>query len=183
MKVRNLPFDPGVSGWAQIMPAGSEYLELKQSQTADVAIIGAGFAGLSAARRLNQLDPKSRVIVLEARRIAEGSSGRNSGFMIDVPHNLGSKDYLGTLDDDRQQMSMNREAIEFANQVADEFPMPEDTFSIPGKINGAASEIGHKYNLKFAKHLDHLGERFELLDAKAMKEITGVFSNISTPDV
>ena len=155
------------------MPAGLEYPELKQSQTADVAIVGAGFAGLSAARRLNQLDPKSRVIVLEARRIAEGSSGRNSGFMIDVPHNLGSKDYLGTLDDDRQQISMNREAIEFANQVADEFLMPEDTFSIPGKINGAASEIGQKYNLNFAKHLDHLGERFELLDAKTMKEITG----------
>ncbi len=155
------------------MPAGLEYPELKQSQTADVAIVGAGFAGLSAARRLNQLDPKSRVIVLEARRIAEGSSGRNSGFMIDVPHNLGSKDYLGTLDDDLQQISMNREAIEFANQVADEFPMPEDTFSIPGKINGAASENGHKFNLKFAKHLDHLGERFEWLDAKTMKETTG----------
>ena len=67
------------------MPAGPKYPELKQSQTADIVIVGAGFAGLSAARRLQELNPNSRIVVLEARNIAEGPAGRNSGFMIDVP--------------------------------------------------------------------------------------------------
>ncbi len=155
------------------MPAGLEYPVLNQSLTADVAIVGAGFAGLSAAKRLHELNPKSRIIVLEARHIAEGPAGRNSGFLIDLPHNLGSKDYLGTLDDDRQQISMNRQAIEFANQVADEYSLSEDAFAISGKINGAATESGHKHNMSFAKRLDQLGENYEILDAKGMKEITG----------
>ncbi|MCA9772984.1 MAG: FAD-dependent oxidoreductase, partial [Myxococcales bacterium] len=52
----------------------------------EVAIIGAGFAGLAAARRLAQLRPQDTVVILEARAVAEGPAGRNSGFMIDLPH-------------------------------------------------------------------------------------------------
>ena len=55
---------------------------------ADYLIIGGGFAGLSAARRLNQLEPTAKIVVLEACDIGEGPAGRNSGFMIDLPHNL-----------------------------------------------------------------------------------------------
>ena len=155
------------------MPAGPRYPELKRSQTADVVIVGAGFAGLSAARRLQELNPNSRIVVLEARRIAEGPAGRNSGFMIDVPHNLGSKNYLGASDDDQRQILMNREAIEFAKNAADEFSMPQDAFGISGKINGAATETGVSHNLTFAKRLEQLGEMHELLDEKAMREVTG----------
>ncbi|MCY4151576.1 MAG: FAD-binding oxidoreductase [Aestuariivita sp.] len=44
---------------------------------ADICVIGAGLTGLSAALHLAQLG--RRVIVLEARRIAYGASGRNGG--------------------------------------------------------------------------------------------------------
>jgi glycine/D-amino acid oxidase-like deaminating enzyme len=64
---------------------------LEGDRTADFVIIGGGFAGLSAARRLTQLQPKARIVVLEASRLAEGSAGRNSGFMIDLPHELASQ--------------------------------------------------------------------------------------------
>ena len=35
------------------------------------------------------------VIMLDAGRVGEGAAGRNSGFMIDLPHDLQSDDYAG----------------------------------------------------------------------------------------
>ena len=43
----------------------------------------AALAGLSAARRLKQNDPTLKIVLVEARQIAHGPAGRNSGFMID----------------------------------------------------------------------------------------------------
>ena len=37
-------------------------------------MVGAGFAGLSAARRLSQLQPDAKITVLEAGRIVEAGS-------------------------------------------------------------------------------------------------------------
>ena len=80
--------------------------------TADWLIIGAGFAGLSAARRLAQLRPGERIVVLDARELAQGPAGRNSGFMIDVPHNLSSGEYSsGDATGTRLEMAQNRFAI------------------------------------------------------------------------
>lgn len=53
---------------------------LQGSHTADVVIVGGGFAGLSAAIELAQQG--RRVVVLEADRIGRGASGRNGGQAI-----------------------------------------------------------------------------------------------------
>ncbi len=47
----------------------------------DVAIIGGGFAGLSAALHLRKTNPAARVVVLEAERIGCGASGRTTGLL------------------------------------------------------------------------------------------------------
>jgi glycine/D-amino acid oxidase-like deaminating enzyme len=46
----------------------------------DVAIIGAGFTGLSAAYNLRAQDPGVSVAVLESEVVGYGASGRNGGF-------------------------------------------------------------------------------------------------------
>jgi len=46
----------------------------------DVAIVGAGFSGLWAARELLTCEPLLRVAVLEAREVGFGASGRNGGW-------------------------------------------------------------------------------------------------------
>ncbi len=48
---------------------------------ADVAIVGAGFTGLSTAWYLRQADPSLRVVVLESNVVGYGASGRNAGFV------------------------------------------------------------------------------------------------------
>lgn len=174
MKVPPLPPDPGPCGWNAILPDPEPPAPLEEITTTDWLIIGAGFAGLSAARRLAQLHPSDTITILDATRVAEGPAGRNSGFMIDLPHDLASDHYSGALQKDRDQTQDNRRAIAFARQAADEFRMKEEAFSPQGKINGAASQRGLQNNASFARHLDAMGERFEMLDATDMREITGV---------
>lgn len=49
---------------------------------ADVAIIGAGFTGISTAYHLARRFPDRKIVVLEARRIGNGASGRNGGMAL-----------------------------------------------------------------------------------------------------
>jgi glycine/D-amino acid oxidase-like deaminating enzyme len=53
---------------------------LDSDASADVAIVGGGIAGLAVAYALAR--EGARAIVLERRRIAEGASGRNAGFIL-----------------------------------------------------------------------------------------------------
>ena len=106
-----LPKNPGITGWKEILPKRKFNPKLSDHINADYLIIGGGFAGLSAARRLNQINKEATIVLLEACEIGEGPAGRNSGFMIDLPHNLASDDYVGSHDKDREQTLINRSAI------------------------------------------------------------------------
>lgn len=173
MKVNRLPKDPGPAAWNAILPEQTLHPELEQRQNSDWLVIGAGFAGLAAARRLSQLWPGASVTILEARQVAQGPAGRNSGFMIDLPHDLASDDYGGDLKNDLLQIRMNRAAIAFARSAAEEYQLGDEAFARSGKINAAASARGMKHNLDYAAHLKKLGEPYQLFDAGRMSALTG----------
>lgn len=75
MKVTRLPVDPGLSGWNEILPAPEAAEVLEERTTADFLVIGGGYAGLAATRRLSQLHRDARIVLLEARRSGEGPAG------------------------------------------------------------------------------------------------------------
>lgn len=167
------PPDQGESGWVAILPNRQPHPPLVDDIEADYLIVGAGFAGLSAARRLMQLDPNAKVVMVESHQVAEGPSGRNSGFMIDLPHVLSSNSYAGALDSDRRDIRMNRAAIDFAKSMVDEFKLPKAAFDLCGKWNVAATTGGLKHNADYGVHLDNLNEPYELFSAAQMHELTG----------
>lgn len=171
---QRLPKQTGAAGWNAILPPQAPLPVLDCDLTADVTIIGGGFAGLSAARRLHQLDPSLKVAVLEAGRFAESSAGRNSGFMIDLPHDLASDNYAGAgLEADKAAIAMNRKAIAFAKDVAEDCALPQEMFDPAGKINAAATKAGDKHNRDFAAHLERLGEPHTLHSQAEMQALTG----------
>jgi glycine/D-amino acid oxidase-like deaminating enzyme len=55
---------------------------LAGERRADVAIIGGGFTGLSAAYFLKRAQPSLEVVVLEQAVVGFGASGRNGGFIM-----------------------------------------------------------------------------------------------------
>lgn len=171
---KRLPQHTGPAAWNAILGTQPIATPLDDNTTADFVIVGGGFAGLSAARRLTQLQPSAQIVVLEAGRLAEGAAGRNSGFMIDLPHDLASDDYAGQgADDDRMMIDLNRQAIEFARTAVEDYKIDPNYFDPVGKVNGSAGVSGDAHNAHYATHLSSLGESSEVLDAQAMYELTG----------
>lgn len=69
----------GITTWLDGAPPSQA--PLRGDRHADVVIIGAGFTGLWTAFTLTDRDPSLDVVVLEARTVGHGASGRNGGFV------------------------------------------------------------------------------------------------------
>jgi glycine/D-amino acid oxidase-like deaminating enzyme len=74
------PFPLGPALWATTAPPPPATAPLTESGQADVVVIGGGFCGLSTA--LHLAEAGLRPVVLEAREIGFGGSGRNGGQVI-----------------------------------------------------------------------------------------------------
>lgn len=73
-------FDPNDSYWALERPADNPALQ--EDLAVDVAIIGGGYTGLSAAWHLAKSAPGLNIILLEARQVGHGASGRHGGMVL-----------------------------------------------------------------------------------------------------
>ncbi len=173
ISVKRLPKDPGPAAWNQILTSDPGYPVLDHDIQADWVVIGGGFTGLAAARRLTQLVGNERIVLVEAGRLADGPAGRNSGFMIDLPHELNSETYAGSHEHDLQQIRLNRAAIDFAADMAKEYAMDSQVFDPCGKMTAAGSDKGVAHIESYRQHLDALNEPYEIKSPSDMKDWTG----------
>lgn len=174
IKTKRLPKDPGPAGWNEIYKDKLSFPALDTDIEVDWVVVGGGFAGLGAAKRLLQLLGNTESIaVIEARGIAQGPAGRNSGFMLDLPHDLNSNTYTGSKEKDLRQIRLNREAIKMAESIAQQYGMDEALFSRSGKVTASATERGGRSIDTYAKHLTALNEPFELLGPTELHSLLG----------
>jgi gamma-glutamylputrescine oxidase len=75
-----LVFEPNQSYWARSQPPQNP--PLTDDIAADVAVLGGGFTGLSAAYYIRSISPHKRVVVLEAKACGNGASGRNGAMVL-----------------------------------------------------------------------------------------------------
>lgn len=92
----------------------------------DVAVIGAGFAGLSIALDLLHTAPGLRVALIEANHVGHGASGRNAGLIFPVavlpwllPGSAGGHDPY------RSQRLMYERVTAHARRLHEEYPTAE----------------------------------------------------------
>ena len=73
------------SGWNALLPPRTIQDKPPASRTFSGIVIGGGYVGMAAARRLAELQPDREVLLIEAEEVGEGPSGRNSGFIGPAP--------------------------------------------------------------------------------------------------
>ncbi len=73
---------PDLCGWSELAGHWPEFPALHGKHSTDWLVIGAGYTGLAAARQLAELAPQKRIILIDAKRAAQGASARNSGFVV-----------------------------------------------------------------------------------------------------
>ena len=76
-------------GWINDLPKRININSINKDEKCDFLIIGAGYTGLSAARKLGQLYPNQKILLVDAQLAGEGASSRNSGYLVDTTLNDG----------------------------------------------------------------------------------------------
>ena len=76
-------------GWINSLPPRNNVQSINKNLNCDWIIIGAGYTGLSAARKLGNLHPSSKIILVDSQLAGEGASSRNSGYIVDTTLNDG----------------------------------------------------------------------------------------------
>lgn len=160
--VTHFPVNDNSNGWSRILPARTPRAALAGAQKFDWVVIGAGFAGLAAARRLAENRPEESVALLDAGEVGENASGRNSGFAIDLPHVVGSS--MDELEGSHRYMALARAAIAYHETQIERYAIDCD-WSQPGKYQTASSDQGLRDMLEpFARELEALNEPFTWIE-------------------
>ena len=75
--------------WINNLGSRNNIKKIVKNEDCEWLIIGAGYTGLSAARKLAQIYPNQKIMLVDAQLAGEGASGRNSGYLVDTTLNDG----------------------------------------------------------------------------------------------
>ena len=75
--------------WVNDLSPRNNILTLSSHLDCEWLVVGAGYTGLSAARKLGQLYPNQKILLVDAQLAGEGASSRNSGYLVDTTLNDG----------------------------------------------------------------------------------------------
>jgi len=132
------------------------------------AVLGAGFTGLAAARRLAALAPDAPVALLEAGRAGHGATGRSSGFVVDLAHFIARM----PREHGERYHRLARSGIRELEGRMREFGI-DAQWDARGWLHAAAGEDAARGLAGLEAWLDGRGEPCERLDGRGIREITG----------
>jgi glycine/D-amino acid oxidase-like deaminating enzyme len=144
-KVDNLPRNPS----------------LKKDIKVDVAVIGAGYTGLSSAYHIKKLQPGKEVVVLEAGGAGQGASGRNGGMCLNQP----SIDYMAMVHPESHKLTYDATA-QCIKEIAE--LMKAQGFGADIRFSGSLmtnlDKMGVERSRDYAKKAESMGIPIEYWD-------------------
>lgn len=139
--------------------------------------------GLHCARRLGELAPDARVVLVDAGRIGDGAAGRCAGFAIDLAHNPRNKHFAEDKKGNEEEFHVNSEGIDYLRQAVEELGVDCD-WDPSGKYHAAATERGQKCLTEMSAALKQIGKEHRWLGREEIQARTGskhYFAAIHTP--
>ena len=155
-------------GWYAVLPEPAPANRLRGDQIADWVVVGAGVTGLAAARRLGELAPDARVLLLDEYRVGYGASGRNSGFVIDTPH---LTEHLSEEDNRRVSRLIIAGLADLERHVQEHGIDCE--WSPRGHLTAVVEPQREKRLHATARMLDAADEEYEWYDRNSIAKVTG----------
>jgi gamma-glutamylputrescine oxidase len=164
-----LQIQPNDSFWARSQPAQNP--ELDTNLTVDVAVLGGGFTGLSAAYFIRRLSPHKRVVVLEARGCGNGASGRNGAMVLTMTAdrfmNFGSDPSI-----DKRIYDLTVENIRFLTQLSSATGV-DCELDIRGALQALDSDSDVREAKAYVRRAQSLGIPVEFWDAPRIADALG----------
>ena len=140
-------------------------------------IVGAGYTGLSAARKLAEIYPNKTITLIDAQLAGEGASSRNSGYLVDTTLNDGFTSDTD-LENYKNKTDIYKLGIKAVKKFIQEYQVDCD-FNECGKYY-ASSKIDDQKTLEnFSKILSKLNYENHLLFKDDLKKQLGTnFYNV-----
>ncbi|ANJ56250.1 Gamma-glutamylputrescine oxidoreductase [Pseudomonas fluorescens] len=171
-KIRNTPADDSSCGWFHLSPPRTARPPHFGVRSARWVVVGAGFTGLAAARQLALNFPDDEIVLIEAQEVGYGASGRNAGFAIDLPHDIGADDYIGDIKTAKISMELNLTGQSILKDLVEQHGI-ECQLRLCGKYQAAVEPRGIAVLDAYRLGLDKLGQEYEMIEEKDLPNHIG----------
>ena len=164
--------------WVKDLNPRTNIQTLSSDLSCEWAVVGAGYTGLSAARKLGQLYPNQKIFLVDAQLAGEGASSRNSGYLVDTTLNDGFTSNK-ELDNYKKKVDIYKLGIVSVKRFIKEYQVDCD-WNECGKYFASSKQEDKKILENFSDTLSKLGFEHNLLSNKELKRRLGTdFYNIA----
>ena len=157
--------------WVNDLSPRNNILTLSSDIDCEWLIIGAGYTGLSAARKLGQLYPNQKILLVDAQLAGEGASSRNSGYLVDTTLNDGFTSNK-ELENYKKKADIYKLGIETVKKFIKEYQVDCD-WNECGKYFASSKVDDKKILENFSDTLSKLGFEHNLLSNDSLNKRLG----------
>ena len=163
--------------WINNIDKRTNIRTLSKNLECEWLIVGAGYTGLSAARKLAEIYPNKTIILIDAQLAGEGASSRNSGYLVDTTLNDGFTS-ARDLENYKKKTDIYKLGIEAVKNFIKEYQVDCD-FNECGKYYASSKIDDLKILENFSKILSKLNYENSLLFNNNLKKKLGTnFYNV-----